>query len=156
MFEYLQVFNFNDLPMPNFDQVRGEFVLDRIFGSRELVSYAWGESRQSFLTDMELQAYFRAIYAMFMKVEDAFDAGTRIELPLMSSTPDVRSCAVRVGAETMVLAVNLSKETTAEVSFAANGKVVSNFMDDAWTYPLVDGAFKASLPPNGSLMLRVK
>ena len=156
MFEYLQMFNFNDLPMPSFDQVRGEFVLDRIFGSRELASYVWAGSSQSFQTNMELQAYYRAIYAMFMKIEDAFDAGTRIDLPLTSSTPDVRSCAVRVGAETMVLAVNLSKETTAEVSFTANGKVVSNFMDDAWTYPLVDGAFMASLPPNGSLMLRVK
>ena len=156
VYEYLQMFNFKDLPMPSFEQVRATFVLDRILGSHELMAYAWGEFRQSFLTDMELQAYFRAIYAMFMKLEDALEVGTRIELPLASSTPDVRSCAVRIGAETVVLAVNLSKEMTAEVSFSANGKVVSNFMDDAWTYPLVNGSFKASLAPNGSLMLRVR
>ena len=104
---------------------------------------------------MELQAYYRAIYAMFMKIEDAFDAGERIEWPMASSTPDVRSCAIRNGEETVVLAVNLSKELTASVSFTVKGKSVSNFMDDAWTYPLENGVFKAELPPNGSLLLRV-
>ncbi|MBP5640065.1 MAG: hypothetical protein J6X55_11340 [Victivallales bacterium] len=156
MFEYLQMFNFRDLPMPSFDQVFGEFVLDRIFGSRELVSYAWGESRQSFLTDMELQAYFRAIYATFMKIEDAFDAGTRIEWPITSSTPDVRTCAIRKDDETIVLAVNLSKETTAAISFKTSAKSVTSFMDDAWSYPLDNGTFRWQMAPNDALILRLK
>ncbi|MBP5640064.1 MAG: hypothetical protein J6X55_11335 [Victivallales bacterium] len=156
VYEYLQMFNFNDLPMPTFDQVRATFVLDRILGSHELMAYAWGEFRQSFLTDMELQAYYRAIVAMFMRIEEAMDAGERNDWPLVSSTPDVRSCAIRKDDETIVLAVNLSKEATAAVSFKATGKNVSHFMDSTWTYPLENGEFKASLPPNGCLLLRLQ
>ncbi|MBO4345030.1 MAG: hypothetical protein J5833_04705, partial [Victivallales bacterium] len=155
-FTYLQMFNFNDLPMPSFDQVRGTFIFDRILGSHSLVSYAWGERRKSFLTDMELQAYFRAIYAMYMKIEDAYDAGKRVEWPVTSSTPDVRAGAIRSDKETVVMAVNLSKEAAATVSFPTTAKRVSDFMDDAWTYPIENGQFKTSLQPNGILLLRLK
>ena len=155
-YEFLQMFNFNDLPMPNFNQVRATFILDRILGSHELCAYAWGEFRQCFLTDMELQAYYRAIYAMFIKLEDAIDAGKRVDLPVESNTRDVRSCAFRVGRETIVMAVNISKETSATVSFHTSTKKVTDFMDDAWTFPLYNGAFKATLQPNETLLLRLK
>lgn len=154
-FEYLQIFNFNDLEMPTFDQVRGTFVMDRIYGSHALMAFVWGGSAQSFMSDMELQAYFRTIYMMFMKLEGAMDKGTRIEWPVQSSTPDVRSCAIRTGNQTVVLVVNLSNETSSDVSFGTKAKTAADFFDDAWKYPIKDNKINLKLKPNGTAVLRL-
>ena len=152
-FEYLQIFNFRELEMPTFDQVRATFVLDRIYGSRALTAFSWGPA--GFLRDMELQAYFRAIYMMFMKLEDFMETADRMEWPVKSSTPHVRSCAFRNGDQIVVLAVNLSNETPAEVSFDTAAKSASDFFDGAWTYPVEEGKIKLVLKPNGTAVIRL-
>ncbi|MBO4491835.1 MAG: hypothetical protein J5944_10800 [Lentisphaeria bacterium] len=152
-FEYLQMFNFKDLEMPTFDQVRATFVLDRIYGSHALISYVWGAD--GFQRDMELQAYFRTIYMMFMKLEDFMETGTRMEWPVRASTPHVRSCAFRNGDQTAVLVVNLSNETPAGVTFDTAAGSASDFFDGAWTYPVKGGRIKLNLKPNGTAVLRL-
>ena len=152
-FEYLQVFNFKGLEMPTFDQVRATFVLDRIYGSRALTSFVW--SPAGFLRDMELQAYFRTIYMMFMKLEDFMETASRMKWPVTSSTPHVRSCAFRNGDETVVLLVNISNETSAGVTFETEAKSASDFFDDAWKYPIDDGKIKLKLKPNGTAVIRL-
>ena len=152
-FEYLQMFNFQDLEMPTFDQVRGTFVLDRIYGSHSLMAYVW--STNGFQRDMELQAYYRAIYMMYMKLEDAMEAGTRIEWPVVASTPNVRTCAIKGDGQVVVLAVNLSNETSADISFSTDAKSVTDFFDDAWAYPIENQKTKLTLKPNGTAILRL-
>ena len=143
--------------MPTFDQIRGTFVLDRIFGSRSLATYSWVEAKsQSFLTDMELQAYCRAIYAMYMKIEDAMDNGKCMEWPVVSSIPEVRTVAIRSEGQTVVLAVNISKDKQADASFRTEAKSATDFMDDAWAYTIEDKTLKLSLPPNGTAILLLK
>ena len=152
-FEYLQMFNFKDLEMPTFDQIRGTFVLDRIYGSHSLMTYVWSEN--GFQRDMELQAYFRAIYMMYMKLEDAMDGGMRIEWPVTSSTPNVRSCAIRNVGQTVVLVVNLSNETSSEVMFDTDAKSATDFFDGAWAYPIENHRIKLTLKPNGTAVIRL-
>ena len=104
---------------------------------------------------MELQAYYRAIYMMYMKLEDAMDAGTRIEWPVVSSTPNVRTFAIKGEGQVVVLAVNLSNETSSDISFTTDAKSVTDFFDDAWTYPIESQKIKLTLKPNGTAILRL-
>ena len=152
-FEYLQMFNFKELEMPTFDQVRATFVLDRIYGSHALAAFVWSSS--GFQRDMELQSYFRTIYMMFMKLEDFTETAGRMEWPVKSSTPHVRSCAFRNGDQTVVLAVNLSNELSADVTFGTEAKSAADFFDDAWKYPIEDGKIKLNLKPNGTAVIRL-
>ena len=107
------------------------------------------------MTDMELQAYFRTIYMMFMKLENVMDKGTRIEWPVQSSTQDVRSCAIRTGNQVVVLVVNLSNETSSNVSFGTKAKTAADFFDDVWKYPIKDNKINLKLKPNGTAILRL-
>jgi len=153
-YEYLQVFNFKGLEMPTFDQVRATFVLDRIYGSHALAAFTW--SPGGLQSDMELQAYFRTIYMMFMKLEDFTETASRMKWPVKSSTPHVRSCAFRNGDQTAVLVVNISNEKSAEVTFDTEAGSVSDFFDDAWEYPIEEGKIKLNLKPNGTAVIRLR
>jgi len=153
---YLQGFNFLDLPMPTFEQLRGEFVLDRINGSQSLLCYAWGERRQCMLSDMELQAYYRVIYAMFAKICPVMDNGSQCDLPLQTTSNFVRHTAYNYQNEKILMVVNMSADTPAEVSVDTQANQAEDFYDAAWKYPIANGKLSLKLTPNQGLIIRLK
>ena len=153
---YLQMFNFNTLAMPTFNQVRATFILDRINGSHCLLAYSWGESRKSFLTDLELQGYYRAIVSMFRRLEPVLSDGKEQKVDAHFSTNYVKACSFSYQGETIILLVNISPDTKATVDLKWNADQAENFFDSAWKYQSKKGLFSFHLKPVETLVLRVK
>ena len=152
---YLQMFNFNTLPMPTFDQIRAAFLLDRINGSNSLIAYAWGEMRQSFQTDPELQSYYRAIVSMFRRLGPILNHGRNFQLKLIASDPCIASRAVACGGEKIVMLVNVSPDTPAKVNFQCKASKAENFFDPAWQIHSRCGVFSLQLKPLETRVLRL-
>ena len=150
------MFNFNTLAMPTFDQLRATFLLDRINGSNSLISYAWAEKRQSFLSDAELQSYYRAIVFMFRRLGEKLNNGKNFDLKVKASTDYVVSRAVDCNGEKILILLNISPDTPADVSFRINSKSAEYFFDSAWKYHGKDGVFLFRLAPLESKVLKFK
>ena len=153
---YLQMFNFNTLNMPTFDQVRATFMLDRINGSHSLLAYAWGELRKSFITDLELQSYYRAIVSMFRMLEPVLSDGKEQKADVHLSTDYVKVRCLNYQGETVLLFVNISPDTPATVELKMNAEYAENFFDSAWKYHRKNGIFSFHLKPVKTLVIRVK
>ena len=152
---YLQMFNFMTLEMPSFDQLRASFLLDRINGSHSLTAYSWAEDKQCFLTDQELQSYYRAIVSMFRRLEPVLRNPGK-SVPVKSSHEFVVSGVFRDGKDPVVILVNISGDTPADISFAHPAKAAENFFDPQWKYAPSNGVFHFCLGPNQSRVLRLK
>ena len=152
---YLQMFNFNTLEMPTFDQIRATFILDRINGSHSLIAYAWGEFRKSFLTDPELQSYYRAIVSMFRRLEPVLSNGIPRRLELNSTTGHVPFRALDYQGETIILMVNISPDTPADVTFSHPVCEAEDFFDSAWKYKGSNGKFTFRLKPVETKVIRL-
>lgn len=152
---YLQVFNFKTLEMPSFDQLRASFLLDRINGSHSLIAYSWAEDKQCFMTDQELQSYYRAVVSMFRRLEPVLRNPGK-PVPIRSSHEFVASGVFLDGNEPVILAVNISGDTPADIRFEHPAKAVENFFDPQWKYLPAKGKYHFRLGPNQSLVLRLK
>ena len=152
---YLQMFNFKTLEMPSFDQLRASFLLDRINGSHSLIAYSWAEDKQCFLTDQELQSYYRAVVSMFRRLAPVLrNQGKPIQI--RSSHEFVVSGVFQDGEEPVILIVNISGDTPADIRFEHPAKAAENFFDPHWKYMPSKGVYHFRLAPNGSLVLCLK
>lgn len=152
---YLQMFNFKTLEMPSFDQVRASFLLDRINGSHSLTAYTWAEERQCFLTDPELQSYYRAIVSMFRRLEPVLRNPGGQPILVTSSHEFVVSGVFQDGGTPVLILVNLSNDSAADVSFEHPAKRAEDFFDPEWKYASKDGKFQFHLAPDQSCVLRL-
>ena len=152
---YLQMFNFKTLEMPTFDQLRASFLLDRINGSHSLDAYSWAEEKQCFLTDQELQSYYRAIVSMFRRLEPVLRHPGK-PVPVRASHEFVVSGVFQDGEEPVILIVNISGDTPADIRFEHPAKAAENFFDPQWKYTPSKGVYHFRLGPNESLVLRLK
>ena len=152
---FLQMFNFKTLEMPTFDQLRASFLLDRINGSHSLDAYSWAEEKQCFLTDQELQSYYRAIVSMFRRLEPVLrNSGNPV--PVKSSHEFIASGMYQDGDDPVILIVNISGDTPADISFVHPAKAAENFFDPQWKYTPSKGIYQFRLGPNESRVLRLK
>ena len=152
---YLQMFNFKTLEMPTFDQLRASFLLDRINGSHSLVAYSWAEEKQCFLTDQELQSYYRAVVSMFRRLEPVLRNPGKQPIAVKSSLEFIASGVFQDGDVPVLILVNLSNDTPADVSFEHPAGTAENFFDTEWKYTSKNGKFQFRLDPNQSLILRL-
>jgi len=141
--------------MPSFDQLRSSFLLDRINGSHSLTAYAWGERNQGFLTDMELQSYYRAIVSMFRRLEPILRQPGK-PVPVTSSHEFVASGVFQDGTDQVIIIVNISGDTPADITFAFPASAADNYFDPQWKYAPSNGKYHFRLGPNGSKVLRLK
>ena len=153
---YLQMFNFKTMDMPTFDQLRASFLLDRINGSHSLISLSWGSTHQSFQTDPELQSYYRAIVSMFRRLEPVLRTPAEQPIPVEASHEFIVSKVFQAGPDPVILLVNISNDTPAEVSFGTEADSASDFFDEAWAYPIEQGKIKLNLKPNGTAVIRLR
>ena len=152
---YLQMFNFKTLEMPTFDQLRSSFLLDRINGSHSLAAYSWAEEKQCFLTDQELQSYYRAIVSMFRRLEPVLRHPGE-PIPVKSSHEFVVSGVFQDGPDPVIIIVNISGDTPADITFAHPASAAENFFDPQWKYVPSKGKYHLRLDPNESKVLRLK
>jgi len=152
---FLQMFNFKTMDMPTFDQLRASFLLDRINGSHSLTAYAWGERNQGFLTDMELQSYYRAIVSMFRRLEPILRKPGK-PVQVTSSHEFVASGIFQDGTDQVIIIVNISGDTPADITFAHPASAAENFFDPQWKYVPSKGKYHFRLGPNESKVLRLK
>ena len=152
---WLQMFNFKTLEMPTFDQLRTSFLLDRINGSHSLDAYSWAEEKQCFLTDQELQSYYRSIVSMFRRLEPVLRKPGK-PIPVKSSHEFIASGVFQDGGDPVILIVNISGDTPADISFAHPAKAAENFFDPQWKYIPSKGIYHFRLWPNESRVLRLK
>ena len=152
---YLQMFNFKTLEMPTFDQLRASFLLDRINGSHSLTAYSWAEEKQCFLTDQELQSYYRAVVSMFRRLEPVLRHPGKQPIPVKSSHEFIASGVFQDGDVPVLILVNLSNDAPADVSFDHPANKAEDFFDAEWKYTSKNGKFQFRLDPNQSLVLRL-
>jgi hypothetical protein len=149
------MFNFNTLAMPTFDQLRATFILDRINGSNSLIAYAWAEKRQSFLTDAELQSYYRAIVAMFRSLGKVLNGGENITLPVKVSTDYVVHRALKYQGKTVLIMLNVSPDTEAVAEVQLPRDRAENFFDPEWKFYGKNGKYILNLKPLETIVLQV-
>ncbi len=153
---YLQMFNFKTMDMPTFDQLRASFLLDRINGSHSLVSLSWGSTNQSFQTDPELQSYYRAIVSMFRRLEPVLRHPGKQPIKVRSSHEFVASGVFQDGDDPVLIIVNISGDTPADISFVHPASAAEDFFDPEWKYAHSKGIYRFRLGPNQSKVLRLK
>ena len=152
---YLQMFNFKTLEMPSFNQLRASFLLDRINGSHSLSAYCWAATSQCFLTDQELQSYYRAVVSMFRRLEPVLRNPGKQPIAVKSSHEFIASGVFQDGDAPVLILVNLSNDAAADVSFDHSAKKAEDFFDAEWKYTSKNGKFQFRLEPNQSLVLRL-
>ncbi len=152
---YLQMFNFKTLEMPTFDQLRASFLLDRINGSHSLTAYCWAGISQCFLTDQELQSYYRAIVSMFRRLEPVLRNPGKQPILVKSSHEFIASGVFQDGDVPVLVLVNLSNDAATDVSFDHPAETAEDFFDAEWKYAAKNGKFQFRLGPNQSLVLRL-
>ena len=130
-------------------------MLDRINGSHSLDAYSWAEEKQCFLTDQELQSYYRAIVSMFRRLEPVLRNPGKQPIKVRSSHEFVASGVFLDGGVPVLILVNLSNDAAADVSFGHPAEKAEDFFDAEWKFTAKNGNFQFRLEPNQSLVLRL-
>ena len=154
---YLQTFNFPHVEMPAFDQVRAEFYMNIINGSRSLIAYSWTDpaSWHSLITDPELQSYFKVISAQFKKLMPYMSApGAKT---LEGKFPEyVKYIYKELDGEGCIIIVNIHPTVAYDISFELPGSSVEDFFDPEWKVNGKNNQYSFKLAPYETMALKVK
>jgi hypothetical protein len=151
---YLQFFNFKNLPMPTFDQLRAEFYQSVVDGSNSLTVFSWGAPyANTFMTDFEIQAYVRVISAHFKQLMPFMVNGKDEKL---DGTIPVKYIYRKINGTGCILFVNIHPERIQSVTFKLPAPVIEDFFDSEWKLRPTKGSYSFKLKPYETRAFRVK